>query len=879
MFAADAELDVRTRLPPERDAEAHHRADAFAVDGRERIRLQDFEIRVRAEERARVVAAHAERRLRQVVRAEGEEFRLFGDLVRRGARARDFDHRADLVGNLHLVFRHDFVRDAADERRLVLELGEEADERNHDFRMDGNARFHDFRRRLEDGARLHFRDFRIRDAETAAAVPEHRIELVQFGDAALDVLHGDAELLREIELLLLRLREEFVQRRVEQADRRGKPLERAEDAREVAPLIRQQLVHRRAARGFVRRENHLADRVDAVAREEHVLRARQPDALRPEGDGDFRLRGSVRVRAHAELRRLRAPFHQLREILERLGLLRLGVLFHEPEHDVRRRRRELAFIDRSRRAVDGEPFAFLDLGVARVKRLRRVVDRDARGAADADLAHLARDQRRVRGDASARGEDALGGDHAAQVLRRGFEADEQHLLPFLRGGFGALGVEVNASRRGARSRGKPLRDRAGALQRGAVEHGRERLVELVGGNAAHGRLPVDEPLALHLARDADRREPGALAVARLQHEDLGVLDRELEVLHVAEMIFKRLADGKQLRVRGRHDALERRHGSGRAHAGDDVLALRVHQIFAVEDFFAARRVARERHAGARFVARVPEDHRLHVDRRAPVRRNVVFLAIDDRAVVHPRTEDGADRAFELHPRIRRERRARALQNQRLEAHDELAQLRSAQLRVARGGIAEHVRLDGFDDLLERFVVLARALLHAEHDVAVHLNEAAVAVPREALVVRDARERLNRVVVETEVENRVHHARHRFARAGAHRDQQRERRRVAELLAELLLDVADGLAHVVHQRRRIRFAVLVVIRADFRADREARRNGQADAGHFREVGAFPAEKIFHRRRAVGLFAEFINEFDRFGAGLQGTFFCHEVFLTE
>ena len=33
-----------------------------------------------------------------------------------------------------------------------------------------------------------------------------------------------------------------------------------------------------------------------------------------------------------------------------------------------------------------------------------------------------------------------------------------------------------------------------------------------------------------------------------------------------------------------------------AHAGDDVFALRVHQKFAVENFFAGRRIARERDA-------------------------------------------------------------------------------------------------------------------------------------------------------------------------------------------------------------------------------------------------------------------------------------------
>jgi hypothetical protein len=46
-------------------------------------------------------------------------------------------------------------------------------------------------------------------------------------------------------------------------------------------------------------------------------------------------------------------------------------------------------------------------------------------------------------------------------------------------------------------------------------------------------------------------------------------------------------------------------------------------------------------------------------------------------------------------------------------------------------------LEFFDDGLERLMVLAFALLHAEHDVAVHLDEAAVAVPGEAGVVGGA----------------------------------------------------------------------------------------------------------------------------------------------
>ena len=72
--------------------------------------------------------------------------------------------------------------------------------------------------------------------------------------------------------------------------------------------------------------------------------------------------------------------------------------------------------------------------------------------------------------------------------------------------------------------------------------------------------------------------------------------------------------------------------------------------------------------------------------------------------------------------------------------------------------------------LQRF--LERAVIEFEYDVGVHLDEAAVAVPGEAFVARLGRQPFDGRVVEAEVEDGVHHAGHRHARAGADRDEQR-----------------------------------------------------------------------------------------------------------
>ena len=112
----------------------------------------------------------------------------------------------------------------------------------------------------------------------------------------------------------------------------------------------------------------------------------------------------------------------------------------------------------------------------------------------------------------------------------------------------------------------------------------------------------------------------------------------------------------------------------RAHARDHVLALRVDQIFAVENFLAGRGIAREGHAGCAGFAHVAKHHRLDIHRGSPVVWDAVFPSIHDRAIVHPRTKHGADCAPELFVRILGKRFAGALLDQRLETLHELFQI-------------------------------------------------------------------------------------------------------------------------------------------------------------------------------------------------------------
>ena len=187
-------------------------------------------------------------------------------------------------------------------------------------------------------------------------------------------------------------------------------------------------------------------------------------------------------------------------------------------------------------------------------------------------------------------------------------------------------------------------------------------------------------------------------------------------------------------------------------------------------------------------------------------------------------------------------------------------------------------LEAVDDDFERLVIFVRALLHAHDDVAIHLDEAAVAVPGEALVLRGGDQREHGLVVQAEVENRVHHAGHRVARAGADGDEQRHRRLVAELRAHDLLDEGNAGLDLALKLLRIGPLVLVVVGADFGGDGEARRHRQADAAHLRQVRAFAAEQRLHAAVAVGfLVSKQVNVFRCFLKCFAC--FCHSLVIVR
>ena len=142
--------------------------------------------------------------------------------------------------------------------------------------------------------------------------------------------------------------------------------------------------------------------------------------------------------------------------------------------------------------------------------------------------------------------------------------------------------------------------------------------------------------------------------------------------------------------------------------------------------------------------------------------------------------------------------------------------------------------------------------NVEHHVAEHLDEAAVAVVGEPRIVALALQRQHGLIVQPQVEDSVHHARHGKLGARPHADQQRVFG-VAQGLPHLLLKFFQRLQHFIVDLVDLRWNSVVVLEvdvADFRGDGEAGRHRQIRPAHFGQPGAFAAEHIFHFSVAIG-----------------------------
>jgi len=295
----------------------------------------------------------------------------------------------------------------------------------------------------------------------------------------------------------------------------------------------------------------------------------------------------------------------------------------------------------------------------------------------------------------------------------------------------------------------------------------------------------------------------------------------------------------------------------RADTGHHVLALRIDEILAIESILARRGIAAEAYARCRGVAHVAKHHRHDVHGRSPLLRNAFHLAVQDGAVVHPTVKHGTYRTPQLLHRVVGEILAGLVLDGLLEECHETFQLVDGHLIVQSDApLCLHL----LDDGLEGVDIFLVDRLHAQHHVAIHLYEPTVTVVGKTLVAGLLDQSYHHLVVETEVQDGVHHARHGSPRTRPHTHQQRIFG-VAKLQPHELLGMLHAVDHTITKQSYDLFlSFLEVLVTYVGGNGKARRHRNPDEIHLRKVCAFATQQVFHVGFSLGFsIAEEINSF--------------------
>ena len=263
---------------------------------------------------------------------------------------------------------------------------------------------------------------------------------------------------------------------------------------------------------------------------------------------------------------------------------------------------------------------------------------------------------------------------------------------------------------------------------------------------------------------------------------------------------------------------------------DHVLALRVDQVVAVGAGLSRGRIPRERDTRATGLAEVAEHHRADVDRGAEVVRDALASPVQACALGVPRVEHGTDGLVELVTRMLGELPSGVLVDELLEQVDQGLEIARLELDI---GLHALGLLGAVERGREHFSI------DVEHRLAEHLQQPAVAVPGESGVAADLGQTLHALVVQADVQHRLHHPRHRVHGPRPHTHQERVVA-FAEIAAVALLEPAHRHRDLDAQLTRLA-AGGEIAAAGLGRDREARRHRQPQIRHLGEVRPLAAEQ--------------------------------------
>ena len=200
-----------------------------------------------------------------------------------------------------------------------------------------------------------------------------------------------------------------------------------------------------------------------------------------------------------------------------------------------------------------------------------------------------------------------------------------------------------------------------------------------------------------------------------------------------------------------------------------IFTLCVNQVFTVEKVFACTGISWETNTCSRCITHITEHHSLYIDSCTPFIRYTFHLTVKDSAFIHPWIKYSTDSSPKLFVCTSREIFSGLFFYGSLEFLYEFLQVFHFQL-VIQFYPFRFFHL--FDDCFERVDIFFIGRLHAQHNVTVHLYETTVRVPCKTCITRLTDNTFHHFIIQSKVQDRIHHTRHRCACTGTYRYQQR-----------------------------------------------------------------------------------------------------------
>ena len=455
----------------------------------------------------------------------------------------------------------------------------------------------------------------------------------------------------------------------------------------------------------------------------------------------------------------------------------------------------------------------------------------------------------MRGHTATNGQDALGSLHTGDILRRGLQTNQNHLFTLCVPSLSVVSSKYNLTASSTGGCAQTLADRRSSLQSLCIELGVQQGIQVSGIDHQNSLLLIDHTLVNQVASDLQSSLCSSLTVPALEHVQLLVLNGELHILHVTVVIFQGFANLDEFSVSLRELLLHLcdRHRS--TNAGYNVLALCVDEELAHQLLFAGCRITGKCNAGTGLVVQVAEYHGHYVYCSTPGVGDIVVTTVYVCSRVVPGTEYSLDCELQLLNRVRGEVSTQLLLVLCLELLSQGLEILCGQIYVELNALFS---LHLVDELLE--VLLA----DFHNNVGEHLDETSVGVIYKTLKrrIRVALDHsVNNVVVQTQVQDGVHHAGHGCTRAGTNGNQKRILQ-IAELLAVDLFHLLDAFHSLCHDLVVDLASVFVILCTSLSCDSEALRYRKTDAGHLSQVCTLAAEQVAHGHVA---FAKHVDPF--------------------